>query len=197
MLGMSWEVVGQDLRPCPCGAGRYRIEYRSDDWGRSEEDWSMECPACAKSCALTARGGWDSGISVSYQCWVPRSLFSELTNLDDEIRRETDGVAKVARERYRAKWHSHFEGMSKRRIWAHLTDAGKEYPSLSAFYAHVKHPTGLNGVLDGYFRLEHLPRVFRILNIADAELDQRIGQIAEAQSLREMKCEAMFRQART
>ena len=74
--------------------------------------------------------------------------------------------------------------------------AACRYPSLSAFYKHIQHPTGLKGVLDGYFRLEHLPRMFRILNIVDAELDQRIGRIAEAQALREMKSAAMFRGAR-
>lgn len=196
MCAMSWQTDREEFRLCPCRSGTYRVEWRSDDWGRSEAIWSMQCPVCQQQYSLDFRAGWDSGMRVSHNCWVPRSLSDELASLAGETRRQTDELEKIARERYVEKWHRYFEGMSKRRIWCQLTDGGIECDSPSTFYAHSKHPSGMKGVLDGYFRLKHLPRVLQVLKVTDDELNERMKQISDANATHAIKSDAMFREAK-
>lgn len=54
-LIMSWETVSESSMPCPCGKGTYIITISSDDWGRSEEHWIMECPFCKENYTLEVK----------------------------------------------------------------------------------------------------------------------------------------------
>jgi hypothetical protein len=192
---MSWDVVTDDKRTCPCGSGHYRVVVRSDGWGRSEQNWSMECPECEKNYALAVRHDIDSGMSVARFCWVPLALSQEVSALEGDARRQIEEVEMVARERYSEKWHRHFEGVAKKAIWTQLTDSGKEYPSLSTFYTHIREFGGLNAVLDRYFGLEYLPRMLRILGVMDDDLRERMTRIAQINAIHEARSEAMFHEA--
>lgn len=43
---MSWEETGTRSIPCPCGKGVITRTDYMDDWNRSEEKYSIECPEC-------------------------------------------------------------------------------------------------------------------------------------------------------
>ena len=52
---MSWEEMGTRSIPCPCGKGKIiRTDYM-DDWNRSEEEYSIDCPECKAKYKFVSR----------------------------------------------------------------------------------------------------------------------------------------------
>jgi hypothetical protein len=43
---MSWDVFSDREHECPCGKGTYREIIEMDDWNRTREDVTMNCPDC-------------------------------------------------------------------------------------------------------------------------------------------------------
>ncbi|TVY04470.1 hypothetical protein [Cohnella terricola] len=43
---MSWDVIYDKEKPCPCGVGTYREVYEMDDWNRTRENVTMSCLDC-------------------------------------------------------------------------------------------------------------------------------------------------------
>lgn len=46
---MSWEIVKEDSKPCPCGKGFVSRILKADDWNRSEITVSLNCLECNKN----------------------------------------------------------------------------------------------------------------------------------------------------
>jgi hypothetical protein len=57
---MPWERMTAACKPCPCGAGKVRIDitYRDTDWGMTDQSWEgiIECGTCAPRYALLGAG---------------------------------------------------------------------------------------------------------------------------------------------
>lgn len=65
---MSWQTDRVEEKACPCGEGKYSIEYRSDDWGRNDETWKMSCPKCKGRYKLVKEGyTWKGIYEVDYR----------------------------------------------------------------------------------------------------------------------------------
>ena len=46
---MSWELDCTEYKECPCGQGKIKVESYSDDWGRCESQYTIECEFCKKN----------------------------------------------------------------------------------------------------------------------------------------------------
>lgn len=46
---MSWELDSTDYKKCPCGQGKIKVESYSDDWGRYESRYTIECDFCKEN----------------------------------------------------------------------------------------------------------------------------------------------------
>lgn len=71
---MSWEVDHEEIKNCPCKKGSYTIQQRSDDWGREDEKWIMNCPYCKQNYKLEATNYHEKGIQLFEYKWVKKEL---------------------------------------------------------------------------------------------------------------------------
>lgn len=46
---MSWELDRTEYKECPCGQGKIKVESYSDDWGRYESRYTIECDLCKEN----------------------------------------------------------------------------------------------------------------------------------------------------
>jgi len=178
---MSWEDDRTDIRPCPCGKGNSSVTYRSDDWGRHDEVWSMHCPQCQKTYGLYCYVRNYEMISETYYLWVPKQDLRELENLEAAIQKHEDGVAAYLEHQYGVQWMRHFEGKSKKRVWTELTNDGQCYPQLSTFYGQVR-GVGLERVLSGYLRYDTVDTVTHLLNLRDSMLASHVRRMESLKS---------------
>lgn len=113
--------------------------------------------------------------------WAPNEQLRELTDLEDIIREQKSELATYLAKQHGIRWIKHFEGRTKKAIWAELTDNGRAYPQLSTFYSHVR-GGGLDRVLKTYLQYERIETVTRILQLNDAALASRIRQVRDLTS---------------
>lgn len=71
---MSWEVDHEEIKNCPCNKGTYKIQHRSDDWGRKNEKWIMECPFCEQNFKLETSNYHKGGLQIFEYSWVDKRL---------------------------------------------------------------------------------------------------------------------------
>jgi hypothetical protein len=187
---MSWEDDRVDERPCPCGKGVYTITHRSNDWMQHEERWAMVCSRCKTTYGLHQHAYTDrDGIHDVAYYWVPKPDLRELADLQRSIDKQQRELTTFLSKQYGSRWIAHFEGKSKKAIWAALTGDGADYPQLSTFYDHVRRGS-LEGVLNGYLRYESAHVVSRILGLDDSELSSRV------QSVRQLRADAAAKEQR-
>ena len=43
---MSYEVIGENVQPCPCGKGIVRTIIKENDFFQTKEDVEIECDEC-------------------------------------------------------------------------------------------------------------------------------------------------------
>lgn len=69
---MSWEKMSEKKERCPCGNSTYSIITESDDWGRLDESWVMNCPSCQKDYFLSENHSIDrDGLDYIIRSWNP------------------------------------------------------------------------------------------------------------------------------
>ena len=191
---MSWEESKPEPHPCPCSKGHYTVVHRSDDWGRYEERWAMHCPRCNENYDLYTYHANRKGITETYHAWVPKPLLHELAELRERAEEEKRGLATYLERQYGDRWRQHFSGKTRKAIWTQLTQDGRNYPSLSTFYSHIRH-SGLENVLKGYLHYGEAGTVIRILKLKDVELTSRIKKIQGLEQATEKKERHVCKQA--
>ena len=77
---MSWDST-ETQKSCPCGTGTYTVIDRSDDWGRFETNWRMDCPICSKKYSLYTYAYYNSGIQEQRHKWVETTIYNEAMKL--------------------------------------------------------------------------------------------------------------------
>jgi hypothetical protein len=143
-----------------------------DDWNRSEERWEMDCIKCKKQYCLYQYSYLDSGMNCRTFLWVRREELEKVDKIEAQLTKAKEEVVKKAKARYMDMWLSYFQDVkSKKEIWRRLTDNGKRYPSLSAFYNHTKDTT-LQSYLRGEFTYESMPVILQKLHVADREISR-------------------------
>lgn len=115
-IEMSWEVMNEETKPCPCGKGTVTYIFEMDDWNRTRSSSKIKCPTCE------ARAVELSRLSIEREQKRERLLAKAI---------------KTAEARYLARWLALFENKSKKEAWLTYT-GGNGYPALGTFYKHVK-----------------------------------------------------------
>jgi hypothetical protein len=154
----------------------------------------MECRACNRRFDLFSYVVPHKGMMETYRGWVLKKLVRELGALI----RKAEGKKALLRQQLRRQmssaWLSHFAGQSKRRVWAELTGGGATYPSLAAFYSHVRHG-GFESVLLGYLDGRNLERVQEVLKLERGPLNKLSAEIRKLQKAVKAKEDLVRRQA--
>ena len=125
---------------------------------------------------------------------MPKPLLHELAELRERAEEEKRGLATYLERQYGDRWRQHFSGKTRKAIWTQLTQDGRNYPSLSTFYSHIRH-SGLENVLKGYLHYGEAGTVIRILKLKDVELTSRIKKIQGLEQATEKKERHVCKQA--
>ena len=177
---MSWEDQEPLQRPCPCGAGRYIVESRSDDWGRFDERWAIQCRPCAEKYGLFREAYNRKGVYETSFSWVSHDLLQKIAEAKLKREESERRLTSEATQAFGERWYAHFEGKAKKTIWSELTEQGKFYPSLGTFYEQVR-TSGLRSVLSRYFDRRQLPTVIRILGSCAAALVESMADVEQVE----------------
>lgn len=176
---MSWEEMSRRQYKCPCGSGTYTIISLSDDWCRSEERREMDCIICEQKYQLYTYHYYDSGMTCEAYLWVPRKLYEEMKNDEENLNKTKKEILDLAHSRYMSTWRSYFNGAkTKKEAWRRLTNNGKKYPTLSTFYSHTKNDD-LAKYISNYFYYDNLTYIIEKLGIKDDEIDKMILKVKE------------------
>lgn len=175
---MSWEDGPPEPHPCPCREGQYTITHRSDDWGRFDERWEMQCPRCRSTYGLYAWHVNHKGATIPCCGWLPRPKLRELAEAKSRTEAAEAALTTYLGSAYGGEWRAHFEGRKKSDIWRELTKNGDEYPSLGTFYSHVR-ASGLSSVLARYLEHSGASTVIRVLSLEDQKLRSMRAAIAK------------------
>jgi hypothetical protein len=103
---------------------------------------------------------------------------SALKNLQARIEERRRKLRDHAEAKYKETWIQYFRNKTKKETWTTLTRQGREYPSLSTFYSHVR-SFGLAEVLIRYLSYPDIDTMTRILCPNDVKLMSMIGAIQE------------------
>jgi hypothetical protein len=69
---MAWDKMDTETFPCPCGSSTYTVTQLMDDWNRSDEEWSMQCPRCKDVYCLKTIHYSKHGMDETTYKWVPK-----------------------------------------------------------------------------------------------------------------------------
>lgn len=183
---MSWDST-ETKRPCPCGKGTFTIVDRSDDWGRSESHWKMDCPDCRKRYSLYTYGFYRSGLYEECHRWINKGKYDEARKLQEESKRTQKIAVELSVERHLSALMTLFDAMSKKAIWETLSKHIKPFKSLGTFYQHTK----------GKEKYEYLKELFYFSNLrallqtAEAD-DGEIKELIEKSELLESRAKSLL-----
>ena len=173
---MSWEYSAPVLHSCPCGKGLYKIIHRSDDWGRTDERWEMDCPFCCNSHGLYSfQRNW-KGTCIDQYRWVARPLLEHIWTLKRRIADAQATIDDYLKATYSQAWLAHFDGNPKKHIWQQLVSDGRDYPSVATFYSHCRQ-NGLDNTLLNYLKYGEVPTLKRVLSVTDKNLELKITEL--------------------
>ncbi len=191
---MSWEETSRNEHGCPCGGGTYTVAVFCDDWGRSEERWQMNCPACRERYGLHKYYYEDKAMSSEAYLWVRRELLREADDVRARLHKTRGEALTLGAARYIDKWLSYFHGAkTKKEVWRRLTDDGQRYPSLSAFYSRVRNHD-VQGYLRSEFRFGNSPAILEALGIVDNEVTEKLEVAGEAERVLQETQQRMLRE---
>lgn len=184
---MSWDST-EAQKICPCGASTYTVIDRSDDWGRFETSWRMDCQICSEKYSLYTYDYYNSGLHGQGHRWVKTTIYNESVKLSEKAVAAKSDAIRLAKERYLPVLEEVFREGSKKAIWQVLNKNIKWYKSLGTFYKHTKNQE----------KREYLAELFdhsdllSMLKIANAE-DKDIEKLLKDSSALESKSKALLR----
>ena len=176
---MNWELSSATEHRCPCGQGGYTVRIFVDDWKRAEEQWEMNCPKCKRKYLLHSHTDAKSGMPLQSNRWVKRETLSRVFRVEAQVAKARMNVVNLATSRYETKWLAYFkEAKSKKAAWQRLTDGGRRFPSLAAFYSHTA-KMDLEVYLLEQFNFDNLPIIVEKVGGGDRELKKQLGEVKE------------------
>ncbi|MEP1032482.1 hypothetical protein [Ekhidna sp.] len=165
---MSWEIISEKKKTCPCKSGFYTVTLKLDDWNRMEEFWNMNCSHCEDDYILHHDFVTSSGLNEKRYFWIKKSQWLKFENLKSEAKKFRDLSVEIARREYQELWNQYFFKKKKKFIWKALTNNGSVYPSLSTFYTHIKE-WGIEQYLSDFFK-NYNSLALQILNVENKEI---------------------------
>jgi hypothetical protein len=177
---MSWEKDYDSQYPCPCGNSTYTKESYSDDWGRNDESWSMNCQICSQGYTLYTNYYYESGMSVSSNFWVTKDELFTYEQTSESVMNQKMETLDFAKNRYLAQWKDLFVSCkSKKAIWEKLSKSIGLSISLSTFYSHAKN---VDEYLADCFNIGSLSRILNVIGANDEELNQMLGELVNKET---------------
>lgn len=177
---MSWES-NETKKPCPCGAGTYTVINRSDDWGRFETSWKMDCPICSKKYSLYTYDYYRSGLREQGHKWIEKEIYDKALDLTTKANAAKKDALRLAKERYLPVLEKKFSKSSKKEIWEELNANIKWYKSLGTFYKHTKGQEKRQ-YLSELFRDSDLASVLKVANVDDKEVESLLSNSSALES---------------
>lgn len=173
---MGWSVDSERELDCPCKRGTFTVSYRSDDWSRSDEVWTMNCEACRLTYVLVTFTGLDQdAIPASAYGWVSTETCRDASRRRAQaLRLREHGRAIV--ETLFAAWSDSLDRTTKKSIWRQLTANGARYPSLATFYQHLKYRE-----LDSYIRTYFAQNFQELVPEGPSDRDRAAALLADAE----------------
>ena len=147
-----------ETRPCRCGKGTIIVEFEMDDWKRCREWEVIKCPVC-----LAEQNKFEK----------------EQAAIEAKQEAALRSAKRLGKERYLKSWLLSFEGLSKKAVWARLTENGKYYPALGTFYSHLKSYPTTKAYLMRCFT-EDFVNTFKRSGIKDSEIIALLEQADES-----------------
>jgi hypothetical protein len=179
---MSWEEMSVHKYKCPCKSSTYTITVLSDDWHRTKEQVVMDCPKCKKEYCQYDYSYPDSGMDCGSFVWVRRKELGAVKQMETKLHKAERDVINLAQKRYLSKWLTCFkDAKSKKEIWRRLTDSGKRYPSITAFYSHIKNK-GIELYLSEEFYPENIPTILKKICIVDREISNELQSVKQTEA---------------
>ena len=177
---MSWDST-ETQKTCPCGAGTYTVIDRSDDWGRFETSWRMDCAICRAKYSLYTYDYCDSGLRGQGHKWVETTIYNESVKLSEKALAAKSDAVRLAKERYLPVLEEMFSKSSKKAIWQVLNENIKWYKSLGTFYKHTKNQEK-HEYLAELFDHSDLLSVLKIANTEDKDIEKLLKDSSELES---------------
>lgn len=177
---MSWES-NETEKPCPCGKSTYTVIDRSDDWGRYETHWRMDCPICEKTYSLYVYDYYRSGLPEQGHKWVEKGIYDQSMELEGRSKAAKNQAVRMAEDRYLPVLVDMFSNSSKKSIWQALSANIKWYKSLGTFYKHTKNKEK-EEFLSELFSYSDLLSVLRVANAEDEEIKELLKSASAFES---------------
>ncbi len=177
---MSWES-NETKKPCPCGAGTYTVIDRSDDWGRFETSWRMDCPICSNTYSLYTYDYYNSGLREQGHKWVQTEIYDRSIELKRRAKATKEAAVCLSKERYLPVLEEVFRKSSKKAIWQALNANIKWYKSLGTFYKHTKNQEKRE-YLSELFNHSDLASVLKVANAKDEEVERLLSNSSALES---------------
>ena len=177
---MSWDST-ETQKSCPCGTGTYTVIDRSDDWGRFETNWRMDCPICSKKYSLYTYAYYNSGLREQGHKWVETTIYNEAMKLNKMAKDTKRKAVLLAKERYLPVLEEMFRKSSKKAIWKALSENIKWYKSLGTFYKHTKNQDKRE-YLGELFHQAELMSVLRIAHVEDDDIKKLLRDSSSHES---------------
>lgn len=177
---MSWEST-ETQKPCPCGNSTYTVIDRSDDWGRFETNWRMDCPICSKKYSLYTYDYYNSGLHAQSHKWVETEIYTKSMELKRKAEAAKKEAVRLAKERYLSVLEEIFRKSSKKAIWQVLNENIKWYKSLGTFYKHTKNQEKRE-YLGELFNHSDLLSVLKIANAKDKNIESLLTDSSDMES---------------
>lgn len=143
---MSWEPDSTEYKKCPCGQGKIKVESYSDDWGRYESRYTIECDFCKENYHIETSSSYKpyrgdatflvkNGETTSFHAYA-RSYEEELVHIFskeelEELYAELCGISSAQKVNgFLVKRHkSWYKTVKMTEIRKHTREAMEQYDS--------------------------------------------------------------------
>lgn len=163
---MSWDVMKDYEKPCPCGKGKVHIVEEMDDWNRIRESEEIICDECQKE------------------------LIKNKQSEENEYRKYnklSNDVIVYFKENYLTELMKCFEqAKSKKNIWEIMNKVGIERRTLQSFYYHNKN-FNKQKYIEKIISIRNISKLMNLLNINDEKLNQMLQEPFEIYTKMEAK----------
>src|SRR5690349_20825807 len=119
---MSWEEIDRNDVACPCGSGTFTIVSLSDDWNRTDQRWTMNCPSCKTRYTLvTFYGRYKGTVADIRFAWASADACKAADKLKERARKLLADAKRVAMAKF-PDWSKKIDRRNKRSVWKALTN---------------------------------------------------------------------------
>ncbi|WP_025677253.1 hypothetical protein [Paenibacillus polymyxa] len=184
---VSWEIVKEDSKPCPCGLGFVSRIVKADDWNRSEERVSLNCLECNKNYVEYRYDYTSSGMLETAICWVKKEEYEVFCRLEKEFKEIEGKINNEINEylyiNYYQSWMALFHDVprNKKAVWNKLYYWNLIRYSYSTFCKKIG-TQSLDDCLKSYVSYPHKDKLQNILGVSDENIKAMASRLKSART---------------